>query len=116
MRNEYICNFKSLYLQTLSQSDGSRYETDIAENFYNNIWSLEILKEAFTVILSHVCKNVCKSFICGFSTFKQHSVSKYNWQIDLKYMVGGCAPFQFLEWHQKRGDNISGMTIVSIRL
>ena len=32
MRNEYICNFKSLYVQTLWQSDGSRYETEIAEN------------------------------------------------------------------------------------
>ena len=85
-------------------------------NFYSNIWSLEILKEAFTVILNPVCKNVCKSFICGFSTFKQHSVHKYNWQIDLRYMAGGCAPFQFLEWHLKRGDNISGMTIVSILL
>ena len=85
-------------------------------NYYSNIWSLEILKEAFTVILSPVCKNVCISFICGFSTFKQHSVHKYNWQIVLRYMAGGCAPFQILEWCLKHGDNISGMTIVSVFL
>ena len=75
MRNEDICNFKSLYLQSLSQSDGSRYETEIAEN------ALSTMK----III----------FIATFGHTR-------SWKV--------------LEWHLKCGDNISGMTIVSILL